>query len=367
MLVLLPPGAGRRSAVVARAPAAAAARGRAPAATRRGASAAALADSSFSARARARDRRRRRRARRRCASAAVLVAWSRSAALMVSDLAISSLRMRVGLGMDPRAELRGFAWVYLVDLLPGCPIGFLAALAARPAGARCSPLCCRSARLLAIFARERRGRIENALELQRRRAGGPRAAAVDRAATPRTASLIVDADGTMRRSPAPSSRSSARTGSRPQGAPLLDRVHPQDAALVRAFLQSVAAKPAGEPQEAEWRHALRRRHLPARRRGRHQPARRPARRAASCSPPATSRTARPSRSSCATARSTTRSPGSPTARCSTTASSTRSSRGARATAQVARAVRRPRRLQGRQRRARARRRRPRCCRRSRGG
>src|SRR5215207_2745760 len=50
------------------------------------------------------------------------------AALMASDLAISCLRMKVGLGMDPRPELRGFLWVYIVDACLAS-VGLLAALA----------------------------------------------------------------------------------------------------------------------------------------------------------------------------------------------------------------------------------------------
>ena len=99
--------------------------------------------------------------------------------MMLSDLAISSLRMRVGLGINPRAELRGFAWVYLADLCLA-PVGFLAALAggAHPVVLiAVLPL----AGLLAIFARERRGRIENALKAPAASSGGPRSAAVDRA------------------------------------------------------------------------------------------------------------------------------------------------------------------------------------------
>ena len=107
-------------------------------------------------------------------------------ALMLSDLAISSLRMRVGLGIDPRAELRGFAWVYLVDVCLA-PVGFLAALAGRahPAVARRRPAAGRPARDL----RPRTARAHR----ERARApaagpGGPRPAAVDRAELLRPAS-----------------------------------------------------------------------------------------------------------------------------------------------------------------------------------
>ncbi|MDA0167266.1 EAL domain-containing protein [Solirubrobacter ginsenosidimutans] len=170
--------------------------------------------------------------------------------MVVSDLAVSSLRMRVGLGMDPRAELRGFAWVYLIDFCLA-PIGFFAALAARGHPAMLAGVL-PIAGLLVIFARERRGRIANAMALQQ----------VAQESRDRLQSIvqnssdcivIVDARATM----------TALTGSvrpifgpdweRAQGGRLLERVHPDDVPLVCAFLESVAGKPADEPQAAEWR------------------------------------------------------------------------------------------------------------------
>ena len=172
------------------------------------------------------------------------------AALMASDLAISSLRMRVGLQIDPRTELRGFVWVYLVDLCLA-PIGFLAAL-----GGQGHPLVLAAvlplAALLAVFARERRGRIDNALRLHEvAQESRDRLQTIVQNSSDCIA--IIAADGTM----------ATLTGSvepifgpgweTAQGQPLLDRVHPLDIAPVSAFLDSVAAKPADEPQEAEWR------------------------------------------------------------------------------------------------------------------
>src|SRR4051812_44812889 len=86
-------------------------------------------------------------------------------ASIVSDLAISCFRMYVGLGMDPRSELRGFLWVYLVDACLA-PVGFFAGLAGRSHPALLAAVLPVGG-LLAVFARERRGRIENAFALQK--------------------------------------------------------------------------------------------------------------------------------------------------------------------------------------------------------
>jgi diguanylate cyclase (GGDEF)-like protein/PAS domain S-box-containing protein len=181
---------------------------------------------------------------------AAAVCLAALAALMVSDVAISSLRMQVGLGMDPRSELRGFAWVYLADLCLA-PVGFAVAVAAAvhlsvvvavlPLGA-----------LLAIFARERRGRIENALKLQRLALEArDRLQSIVQHSSDLIA--IVDGDGTLRTITGSVEPIYGRDWQAAQGQPLVDRVDPRDVALVEAFLQSVSRKPIGEPQEAEWR------------------------------------------------------------------------------------------------------------------
>jgi diguanylate cyclase (GGDEF)-like protein/PAS domain S-box-containing protein len=171
-------------------------------------------------------------------------------ALMLSDLAISSLRMRVGLGIDPRAELPGFTWVYLADLCLA-PVGFLAALAGRTHPAvlvAVLPL----AGLLAIFARERRGRIENALKLQRlAQEGRDRLQSIVQNSSDLIA--ILDRDGTVRTLTGSVAPIFGPHWEAAQGEQLLDRVHPQDAALVAAFLHAAAAKAPGEPHYAEWR------------------------------------------------------------------------------------------------------------------
>ena len=203
-------------------------------------------------------------------------------ALMLSDLAISSLRMRVGLGMDPRAELRGFAWVYLVDLCLA-PIGFVAALAGRAHPAvlvAVLPL----AGLLAIFARERRGRIENALELQRlAQEGRDRLQSIVQNSSDLIA--ILDRDGAMR----------TLTGSvAPIFGPDWEAAQGEHAARSRASAGRRARRglPRRGGRKGAWRaarrrmaHALRGRHVPPHRRGGHQPARRSASGRASSSPP----------------------------------------------------------------------------------
>ena len=81
------------------------------------------------------------------------------------DAGSSTMREWLGLGIPPREQPRLLGWVFLVDLLL-TPIGLLAAFAAEAA-----PLSVLAtlplAGLMAIFARERQHRIDNALELNR--------------------------------------------------------------------------------------------------------------------------------------------------------------------------------------------------------
>ena len=172
------------------------------------------------------------------------------AAQFLLDFAISGVRVRIGAGQEVRPLLRAFAWVWLVDLLL-VPVGVFAALVARDeplAVAGVLPLVA----LLAVFARERTGRIENAMELQRMaQEGQDRLQSIVQNASDLIA--IVRADGTM----------STVTGSveevfgpdweTVQGAPLARYVHPEDTARVQAFLAGVADKPTGDSQESEWR------------------------------------------------------------------------------------------------------------------
>jgi diguanylate cyclase (GGDEF)-like protein/PAS domain S-box-containing protein len=171
-------------------------------------------------------------------------------AMMGTDLAVSSLRMRVGLGMDPRVELRGFAWVYLVDLCLA-PVGFFAGLAGHVHPAALGGVL-PIAGLLAIFARERRGRIANALALQRvAQESRDRLQSIVQNSS--DCIIIVGADATIKTLTGSVLPIFGSAWSDAEGQSLFARVHPQDAVLVGAFLESVAAKPADEPQEAEWR------------------------------------------------------------------------------------------------------------------
>jgi diguanylate cyclase (GGDEF)-like protein/PAS domain S-box-containing protein len=171
-------------------------------------------------------------------------------AQIATDFAISALRIWAGVGVGPRSQLRAYAWVYLVDLLLA-PIGVLAAIAGRLdplAVAAVLPL----AGLLSIFARERRGRIENALELQQiAQEGRDRLQSIVQNSSDLI--LIVGADGAIRTATG-SVASIFGEGWEPGGGDrMLDRVHPDDAAPVTAFLTAVAAKARGESHEAEWR------------------------------------------------------------------------------------------------------------------
>jgi len=171
-------------------------------------------------------------------------------ALLAGDLAINSLRLAVGVGIDPRNELRSFAWVYLVDVLL-TPVGVLAAVAARAhpgAVAGVLPL----AALLSLFARERRGRVEGALELQNlAQANEERLQSIVQNSSDLIA--IVDADG----------RVGTLTGSvepvfgpgwhEALGCRLLEFVHPDDVPVAAAFLAQAGCGAVGETSEGEWR------------------------------------------------------------------------------------------------------------------
>jgi diguanylate cyclase (GGDEF)-like protein/PAS domain S-box-containing protein len=168
-------------------------------------------------------------------------------ACMASDLAITWVRLRVGLGVDPREELGGLAWLLLVDAGLAC-IGFLAALA----GAAHPPLLLAVlplGGLLALFAHERRGRIANALELQRSaQESRERLQTIVRNSS--DCIMIVGPGGSIEMltgTVAPLFGAASVVG-----APLLDFVHVDDAAQVRAFVAAVAEKPDASLQ-AEWR------------------------------------------------------------------------------------------------------------------
>jgi diguanylate cyclase (GGDEF)-like protein/PAS domain S-box-containing protein len=182
--------------------------------------------------------------------AEALVLLAAVLAQIASDFAISAVRIWAGVGVGPRSQLRAYAWVYLVDLLLA-PVGYLAG-----AAGRIDPLMVAAvlplAGLLSVFARERRGRIENALQLQEiAQQGRDRLQSIVQNSSDLI--LILGADGAIR----------TATGSvasifgedwEPDGdSRLVDRAHPDDAAPITAFLSAVAAKARGESHEAEWR------------------------------------------------------------------------------------------------------------------
>jgi putative nucleotidyltransferase with HDIG domain len=86
-------------------------------------------------------------------------------AQFAGDFLVSTTREWIAMGVSLRVQPRLLAWVYMVDLLLA-PIGFMAALASeadRYAFLLVLPL----GALLAIFSRERSGRMRHALELSR--------------------------------------------------------------------------------------------------------------------------------------------------------------------------------------------------------
>jgi diguanylate cyclase (GGDEF)-like protein/PAS domain S-box-containing protein len=166
------------------------------------------------------------------------------------DFVISGVRVRVGAGQAVRPLLRAFAWVWLVDLLL-VPVGVFAAMIARDeplAVAGVLPLVV----LLAVFARERTGRIENALALRRiAQEGQDRLQSIVQNASDLIA--IVRADGTMNTVTGAVEDVFGPGWETVQGAPLTHYVHPDDVTGVQAFLAGVADKPIGDSQESEWR------------------------------------------------------------------------------------------------------------------
>ena len=180
---------------------------------------------------------------------AALIALATAAQFGV-DFVVAAARACLGAGERLRALLVPFAWVWVVDLLL-IPVGVLAAVVGAAAPAAVGgvlPL----AVLLAVFARERTGRIDNAVALQR----------VAQEARNRLQSILQNAsdliaivrpDGTMA-----TLTGSVETVFGPdwhaaEGHPLLDHVHPDDVVRVHAFLHSVMGRPLGESDEAEWR------------------------------------------------------------------------------------------------------------------
>ena len=174
------------------------------------------------------------------------------------------------IGVDPRDDLRAYAWTYLVDFLLA-PVGLLAAWAADELPASPAALLPLAA-LLALFAHERRGRMANAVALQRMtEESRDRLQSIVQHASDLI--LILDADGRLRTV----TGSTAAFGGTP---------------TTRCWTACIPATPPASPAswprwptsrramsaEAEWRMRRRRRRVPARVRGGHEPDRRPARR-----------------------------------------------------------------------------------------
>ena len=166
------------------------------------------------------------------------------------DFVVSALRLWGALGLDPRADLRAYAWVYLVDVLL-LPIALLAAFAGREepiAVVAVLPL----AILIAVFARERRGRIENAQALQRlTEESRDRLQSIVHNSSDMI--IIAASDGTLRSVSGSIAPIFGEDSDAAQHGSLLDRVHPDDAPQVGRFLALAAAKPHSESAEAEWR------------------------------------------------------------------------------------------------------------------
>ena len=183
--------------------------------------------------------------------------WAAAAVLALAlagqlalDFASAALRLALGLGLRVRDQLAGFAWVYLVDVLL-TPVAVLAAVVGREDPryvASVLPL----AALLAIFARERRGRIENALELHRHVAESEQRL---QSIVQNSSDLIVivSRDLTIRKLTGAVAGVFGADADAAIGTSLLDRVHPDDAAILHAFLDRVATEGPGSAQALDWR------------------------------------------------------------------------------------------------------------------
>jgi diguanylate cyclase (GGDEF)-like protein/PAS domain S-box-containing protein len=177
---------------------------------------------------------------------ALLVLALALAAQIAADFAISALRFYASVGVGP--QLTGYAWVYLVDVLL-TPVGLLAAVAADDepfAVFAVLPL----AALIAVFAHERKGRVENALALQRmtERSRDRLQAIVQHASD---MIVILEPDGALRTVTGSVAAIFGAEGA--HHGSLLDRVHPDDAVQVTEFLAAAAVRATGESAEGEWR------------------------------------------------------------------------------------------------------------------
>ena len=146
------------------------------------------------------------------------------------------------------------SWVYLVDVL-FTPVAVIAAVAGHLAlvYCRCGPAARRYCSR--VFARERRGRIENALELHRT---SPRARQRLQSIVQNSSDLITIVGARWRRSGRSPGSAETVFGAEWRAAVgmsiLHERVHPDDAGRLEALLARVAQTEPGSAQhEAEWR------------------------------------------------------------------------------------------------------------------
>ena len=183
--------------------------------------------------------------------------WLRVAVLALAvfgqicvDFAVATLRLRIGLGIGVGDQLSGFAWVYLVDILL-TPVATLAGVAGMDTPLYVAAVVSLTG-LLAVFAGERRGRIENALELHRVVKENEQRL---RALVQNSSDLIaiVGRDGSIRTLTGAVASVFGPDRAAAIGTPLVDRVHPDDVAVLTAFLTRVAADVPGGSQALDWR------------------------------------------------------------------------------------------------------------------
>jgi diguanylate cyclase (GGDEF)-like protein/PAS domain S-box-containing protein len=172
------------------------------------------------------------------------------AAQVAVDFSVTVVRLRVGLAMSIRPELPAMGWVYLVDVLLA-PVGMLAAIVGRTSVAAVT-LVLPLAALLVVFARERRGRIENALALSRVAAENEQRleALVQNASD---LILIAEPDGTVRNLTGAAADHFGAGWRDVAGTTLHAHAHAADHSIVNAMLAAATRAPGGDSAEAEWR------------------------------------------------------------------------------------------------------------------
>ena len=172
------------------------------------------------------------------------------AAQLGMDFVTAAIRLRVGLGIPLRDQLVPFAWVYVVDVLL-TPVGLLAAVAGHHGlwtVAAVLPL----AALLAVFARERHGRIENARELHRM---AEQSEARLQSIVKNSSDLIaiLERDGVIRTLTGATETIFGADPVSAVGQRLQQWAHTDDVALLNALLARVADTGRQTSHEEEWR------------------------------------------------------------------------------------------------------------------